>query len=126
MLSERRLPPGGRASMVRSLHASRPWARMAQRVRDFLSYLSLGAMLMAIIAATITRRAAMVSAGRLDRARRLAAKTPAAVTEAVPPPRFLSIVEFVSSPEYLGRLRLYPRQLLLLKVVFLALEHLTD
>ena len=42
-----------------------------------------------------------------------------------PPPRWPDIVTFVSSPEYLGRLPLYPLQLLLLKIVFLAEELLT-
>jgi hypothetical protein len=43
----------------------------------------------------------------------------------LPRPRFPDVVEFVSSDEYLGRLKLYPRQLLLLKLLFLAVDLLT-
>jgi hypothetical protein len=64
------------------------------------------------------------SPSRVDRAARAsAAKTSKAAR--IARPRFPDIVEFVTSPEYLNRPKIYPRQLALLKLLFLALDLLT-
>src|SRR5436190_5194299 len=63
------------------------------------------------------------TSGRVDRAARASQAKTSGGTR-IEPPRFPDIVEFVTSPRYLNH-PIYPRQLTLLKILFLALELLT-
>ena len=70
----------------------------------------------------------MVSRSQIERAERAvrARERSGTSRSGLQRPRLPNIVEFVSSDQYLGRLALYPRQLLLLKLIFLAFESLSD